>query len=174
MEDLILEEEEKEITYPEEMEAQEELQEEVKEEPKEEKKPELNSYEEVIKKYLDSLDDESFKEKYKGTIEEIKDCFNYIKGEAKKVAVNSCAMIEDTQVYQWARHYFTDVREEELKKKAEDEIKKQEREAKKKAKNGAKAKSAPTIGESDAEEDQEEMQEEKEEDNLAGGLLDFI
>lgn len=37
--------------------------------------------------------------------------FNYIKDKAKKEAVDGCAMIEDSKVYEWAREYWNDYEE---------------------------------------------------------------
>ncbi len=34
--------------------------------------------------------------------------FNYIKDKAKKEAIDGCAMIEDSKVYEWAREYWND------------------------------------------------------------------
>ena len=39
--------------------------------------------------------------------------FNYIKDKAKKEAVDGCAMIEDSKVYEWAREYWNDYEEKE-------------------------------------------------------------
>ena len=77
----------------------------------------LNPQEEIIKKYLDeqSTKDEALRALYVPA--KIKDCFAYIKSEAKKQAKNGCAMIEDSVVYKWARDYFL----EELPKKADKE-----------------------------------------------------
>lgn len=36
----------------------------------------------------------------------LKNCFKYITNEARKYAINNCAMIEDKQVYGWAVHYY--------------------------------------------------------------------
>jgi len=35
--------------------------------------------------------------------------WNYIKGKAKKEAINGCACIEDNTVFSWARDYWLDV-----------------------------------------------------------------
>ena len=174
LEDLKIDDEEiiEEPKYPEELEEEnneqpnEEVQENIESEV-EDNKPTLSTYELAIKGYLDSIEDEAFKEKYKGSDEEIKDCFTFIKGEARKQAINGCAMIEDSQVYQWARHYFDDVREEELKNKAESEKKRKEREEKaaSKKKNSKPKNDTPT-------EDIEESDEESE-DELVGGIFDF-
>ena len=34
--------------------------------------------------------------------------FNYIKDKARKEAIDGCAMIEDSKVYEWAREYWND------------------------------------------------------------------
>lgn len=75
----------------------------------------LNPQEEIIKKYLDeqSTKDEALRALYVPA--KIKDCFAYIKSEAKKQAKNGCAMIEDSVVFKWARDYYL----EELPKKAD-------------------------------------------------------
>lgn len=36
------------------------------------------------------------------------DCMDYVKSEARKHAVNGCAVIEDGVVYGWAVHFFED------------------------------------------------------------------
>ena len=75
----------------------------------------LNPQEEIIKRYLDeqSTKDEALRALY--VPGKIKDCFAYIKAEAKKQAKNGCAMIEDSVVFKWARDYYL----EELSKKAD-------------------------------------------------------
>ena len=42
--------------------------------------------------------------------------FNYIKEKARKDAVDGCAMIEDSKVYEWAREYWNDYEENEKQK----------------------------------------------------------
>ena len=37
--------------------------------------------------------------------------FKYIKDKAQKEAVDGCAMIEDSKVYEWAREYWNDYEE---------------------------------------------------------------
>lgn len=39
--------------------------------------------------------------------------FKYIKDKAQKEAVDGCAMIEDSKVYEWAREYWNDYEEKE-------------------------------------------------------------
>ena len=39
--------------------------------------------------------------------------FKYIKDKAQKEAVDGCAMIEDSKVYEWAREYWNDYEEKD-------------------------------------------------------------
>lgn len=65
-------------------------------------------YRGIIARYLFNFanEDEHFKQKLLETDKTLDGCINYVKSEAKKVAVNSCAVVEDNVVYQQARHYF--------------------------------------------------------------------
>lgn len=65
-------------------------------------------YKGIIARYLFNFanEDEHFKSKLIETDKTLDGCISYIKSEAKKVAVNSCAVVEDNVVYQQARHYF--------------------------------------------------------------------
>ena len=78
----------------------------------------LTPQEEVVKKYLEEQiqNDGALRTLY--IPQRIKDCFIYIKEQAKKKAVNGCAMVEDSLVFKWARDYYL----EELPKKAEKEV----------------------------------------------------
>lgn len=73
-----------------------------------EKAGQATDYKGIIARYLFNFanEDEHFKQKLLETDKTLDDCINYIKSEAKKVAVNSCAVVEDNVVYQQARHYF--------------------------------------------------------------------
>lgn len=75
----------------------------------------LNPQEEIVKRYLDeqSTKDEALRALYVPS--KIKNCFEYIRAQAKKQAKNGCAMVEDSVVYKWARDYYL----EELPKKAD-------------------------------------------------------
>lgn len=77
----------------------------------------LSPQETVVKKYLDDqvLRDEALRTLYVPS--KIKDCFEYVREQAKKMAVNGCAMVEDSLVFKWARDYYL----EELPKKASKE-----------------------------------------------------
>jgi hypothetical protein len=63
---------------------------------------------EIIKKYLDEMaaKDPVFAAKYKDPKHNLEDCMKSIKEQARKQAVNGCAMIEDVVVYGWAVHYY--------------------------------------------------------------------
>lgn len=65
-------------------------------------------YKGIIARYLFNFanEDEHFKSKLIETDKTLEGCIRYIESEAKKVAVNSCAVVEDNVVYQQARHYF--------------------------------------------------------------------
>lgn len=65
-------------------------------------------YKGIIARYLFNFanEDEHFKQKLLETDKTLDGCIRYIKSEAEKVAVNSCAVVEDNVVYQQARHYF--------------------------------------------------------------------
>lgn len=45
--------------------------------------------------------------------------FKYIKDKAQKEAVDGCAMIEDSKVYEWAREYWNDYEENDKPKEQE-------------------------------------------------------
>ncbi len=83
-----------------------------------EKEEKLSAYEELIKKYLDKQTetDAALKSVYDPA--KIKDCFKFITEQARKQAVNNCAMIEDSKVYKWARDYYL----EELQKETEKDV----------------------------------------------------
>ena len=60
----------------------------------------------LILAYLEQNASESLAERINQGNHTLQDCFNYIRNEARKQAVNSVAAIEDRQVYGWAVHYF--------------------------------------------------------------------
>ena len=73
-----------------------------------EKAGQATDYKGIIARYLFNFanEDEHFKSKLIETDKTLEGCIRYIESEAKKVAVNSCAVVEDNVVYQQARHYF--------------------------------------------------------------------
>ncbi len=52
------------------------------------------------------LSREDMNEKYLEETKNLKNMIEFIKGEARKQAVNHVAMIEDDEVYNWAIHYW--------------------------------------------------------------------
>ena len=66
----------------------------------------MTEYETTIKNYLDKqvAQDSALALVYNPS--KIGECFNFIKEEARKKAINGCAMIEDVQVFKWARDFF--------------------------------------------------------------------
>ena len=70
----------------------------------------------AVKRYLDDLSekDECLKMLYVPS--KIKDCFKYISEQARKYAVNNCAIVENTVVYKWARDYYIEILPKEAKK----------------------------------------------------------
>lgn len=70
------------------------------------------SFERIIKDHLDKVakEDAVFGAKYAERCNKeesaIADCCTYIKGEAKKKAVQGCAVIADAEVFGWAIHFF--------------------------------------------------------------------
>lgn len=110
-----------------------------------------NKYEEIIKEYLEREceKDSALKAAYKA--DAIHKCFAFITSQAKKVAVNNCAMVEDVKVYKWARDYYFDILPNEKEKKTapeNDELEEYDEEeiieaAKEPKKNGKKKQTEP-------------------------------
>lgn len=66
------------------------------------------SFETVIKSFLDKRSEEDglFAKAYAKAGKTIKECCNYIVGQARKMQQNGCAVIADDIVYGWAVHYY--------------------------------------------------------------------
>ena len=64
------------------------------------------SNEKLILKYLEENASDILCEKINAGEKTLKDCWEFIKGEARKLAVGGCACIDDTTVYGWAIHFF--------------------------------------------------------------------
>ena len=99
--------------------------------PSTKEEPKQNPYEKLVQDYLEKeiQTDECFRKNY---IENrISQCFKYITSCARKQSVGNCAMIEDVQVYKWARDYFNDGI---AKKEIEDQKAQKEKDKAKKAK----------------------------------------
>lgn len=65
-----------------------------------------NQAEELIKKYVIANASDTLREKILKGTKNIGDCFNFIKGEAKKQAISGCACMTDEEVFGLAIHYF--------------------------------------------------------------------
>ncbi len=69
-------------------------------------------------------------------------CFDFIKSNAQKKAVNGCAMISDDEVFKWSRDFYNDgiakeklnEEKEKIEKKAKQQKEKEEKERKEKEK----------------------------------------
>ena len=74
-----------------------------------------NANEQRVLVYLEENASDVLVEKINSGNKTLKGFFGYASGEAKKLAVNGCACIEDKTVFGWAVHYFE---EEEIKEPA--------------------------------------------------------
>lgn len=87
-----------------------------------------NAYEKAIAKYLEANASDALMGKIREAKNAgfgIKECFEYITGEARKLAKNGCAMVEDDVVYGWAVHYFEDEWQARAREKAEAQAKRE-------------------------------------------------
>lgn len=62
--------------------------------------------ENMILRYLEENASNELVIKINKSKHELKDCWNYIREQAKRMASNGCAVIEDHVVYGWAVHYY--------------------------------------------------------------------
>lgn len=78
---------------------------------------ELSKQEQMVKDYLEEeiKKDEALRNVYNA--DNIHKCFEYIVNQARELAVNGCAMVEDAVVYHWAREWYL---EDHLHKKPEE------------------------------------------------------
>ena len=65
-----------------------------------------SSNEEIILNYLVANASDTLSEKINSGAKTLTQCWNYITSEARKLAKNGCACIEDSKVYGWAIHFF--------------------------------------------------------------------
>lgn len=83
-------------------------------EPLEEQKPFIYSpYERAILEEMErrAKDNAELAKGLKDKDKSIKECFAFVTHRAKKLATDTCAMIEDSVVYAWAQFYYTQRRE---------------------------------------------------------------
>lgn len=64
------------------------------------------SNEKLLLKYLEENASDVLREKINSGKKTLKECWEYIRGEARKKAVNGCACIDDATVFGWAVHFF--------------------------------------------------------------------
>lgn len=62
--------------------------------------------EEIILNYLNANASETLAAKINNGKKTLTQCWNYIVSEAKKLAQNNCACVEDKTVFGWAIHFF--------------------------------------------------------------------
>ena len=65
-----------------------------------------NKNEQIIFDYLNNNASEVLIEKINGGVKTLSQCWNYIFAEAKKLAENNCACVDDDTVFGWAIHFF--------------------------------------------------------------------
>lgn len=71
----------------------------------------LKTDDEILQDIVDELikqceKEPAFADKILSEKKSLKECWEYIKSQARKKAVSNCAKIDDTTVYGWAIHYF--------------------------------------------------------------------
>jgi cell division septation protein DedD len=64
------------------------------------------SNEKLILEYLSKNATESLVEKINSGKKTLAQCWSYIVSEARKLAQNNCACVEDATVFGWAMHFF--------------------------------------------------------------------
>lgn len=62
--------------------------------------------EELVLEYLKENVSEALADKINNGKKTLSQCWNYIVSEARKVAVNNCACVENETVFGWAIHFF--------------------------------------------------------------------
>lgn len=88
-----------------------ETKEKAEKKPKEQK---ISAYEQAILSEMERRakdGDELLATALRSKDKNIQGCFAYVKAQARKKAVNGCAMIEDSVVYGWAHHYYIEPKE---------------------------------------------------------------
>lgn len=61
---------------------------------------------ELILAYIEQNASDALVEKIKASKKTIGQCMSFITSQAKKMAINGCAMVEDKEVFGWAMHFF--------------------------------------------------------------------
>lgn len=71
----------------------------------------------IVLAYLEENASDSLVDRINSGKKTMKDCWSYITSQARKMAVNNCACIEDKEVFGWAVHFFEedDIKPETVK-----------------------------------------------------------
>lgn len=133
----------------------------------------------IVLAYLEENASDSLVDRINSGKKTMKDCWSYITSQARKMAVNNCACIEDKEVFGWAVHFFeeddikpetaknekkeTETHEKYMKQLEAQHAKLKEEEEKKKAEKEAEKKAA-----------EERKIREREDRKNVPGQLDFF
>ena len=113
---------------------------------------------ELVLAYLQENASEALAEKINNGSKTMAGCWKFITSEARKLARNSCAAVEDSMVYGWAVHYFEEDDIEDATEKAAEMRRKQkaaEEEKRRKEKEAAEKKLAEAAEEARRKKEQE-------------------
>lgn len=67
--------------------------------------------ERIVLNYLEENASEELVEKINSGTRTMGDCWNYIRNKAKQKATSNCAVVQDTEVFGWAVHFFEEAKE---------------------------------------------------------------
>lgn len=135
----------------------------------------------IVLAYLEENASDSLVDRINSGKKTMKDCWSYITSQARKMAVNNCACIEDKEVFGWAVHFFEEdghpgdapaKKKEEVDPRIHERYVKNLEEQAKKAEEEAEKKKAQKEAEKKAA--AEQKAKEREERNNVPGQLDFF
>jgi hypothetical protein len=134
----------------------------------------------VVLAYLEENASDSLVERINAGKNTLQECWGYIANQARKRAVNSCACIEDKEVFGWAIHFFEEdghpgdapAKKEEVDPRIHERYVKNLEEQAKKAEEEAARKKAQKEAEKKAA--AEQKAKEREERNNVQGQLDIF
>ena len=80
----------------------------------------------ILLDYLEKNASEPLAEKINAGVKTLAGCWTYIRGEARKQAMNNVAVIEDVEVFGWAVHYFEedDIKEKQPERQTPEQLRK--------------------------------------------------
>lgn len=129
---------------------------------------------ELVLAYLQENASEALAEKINSGSKTMSGCWEFITSEARKLAHNSCAAVEDSMVYGWAVHYFEEDDIGSATEKAEEMRRKQkaaEEEKRRKEKEAAEKKLAEAAEEARRKKEQEKAEKERKKQEAATGAV---